>query len=164
MIGDLKMQTEDAIPRGCCGGNTVALLDVGGEGRYATAVNLNPSAEKTLGPDKGRPIPNRIDGRAEDIPLPDSSVKAIVVERTPLKNEAIEEIARVAADNATLVFRHPVDEHSDPHARVKEYINGEVDVAQLELDGQMVQQLTIRRCFIASGPNRRRTVSRSRGN
>tara|TARA_R110002072_G_scaffold101668_1_gene223904 strand:- start:4471 stop:4854 length:384 start_codon:yes stop_codon:yes gene_type:complete len=122
----------------------IALLDVGGEGRYATAMNLNPSAEKTLGPDKGRPIPNRIDERAEDIPLPDSSVKAIVVERTPLRNEAIDELARVATNDATLVFRHPVDEHSDPHARVIEQINGEVEIDQLEFDDQMVQQLTIR--------------------
>ncbi|QDV47540.1 hypothetical protein Enr13x_74500 [Stieleria neptunia] len=122
----------------------IPLLDVGGEGRYATAMNLNPSAEKTLGPDKGQTIPNRIDGRVENIPLPDSSVKAIIVERTPLRNAAIHELARVATDDATLVFRHPVDEYSDPHARVKERISGEVDIDQLELDGQMVQQLTIR--------------------
>lgn len=139
------MPIEDSLSHGCCGGKTVAFLDVGGEGRYATAVNLNPSAEKTLGPDKGQPIPNRIDGRAEKIPLPESSVKTIVVERTPLKNEAIEEIARVAADDATLVFRHPVDEHSNPHARVKKHIDGEVKVDQIDLDGQTVQQLTIRR-------------------
>ncbi|EGF24903.1 MULTISPECIES: class I SAM-dependent methyltransferase [Rhodopirellula] len=139
------MPIEDSFPHDCCAGNTVAFLDVGGEGRYATAVNLNPSAEKTLGPDKGQPIPNRIDGRAEDIPLPESSVKTIVVERTPLKNEAIEEIARVAADDATLVFRRPVDKHFNPHARVKKHIDGEVEVDQTDLDGQMVQQLTIRR-------------------
>lgn len=122
----------------------IALLDVGGEGRYATAINLNPSAEKTLGPDKGQPIPNRIDGRAEDIPLPDSSVKAIVVERTPLRSEAIDELARVATDDATLVLRHPVDEHSDPHARVKEHMSGELEFDQFQLGGQIVQQLTIR--------------------
>tara|TARA_A100001391_G_scaffold196610_1_gene175513 strand:+ start:1449 stop:1877 length:429 start_codon:yes stop_codon:yes gene_type:complete len=138
------MQIEESFPRGCCGGNTVALLDVGGEGRYATAMNLNPSAEKTLGPNKGQPIPNRIDGRAEDIPLPDSSVRAIIVERTPLRNEAIDELARVATDDAILVFRHLVNEHYDPHTRVREQINGEVDIDQLELDGQTVQQLTIR--------------------
>lgn len=139
------MPIEDSFPHDCCAGNTVAFLDVGGEGRYATAMNLNPSAEKTLGPDKGQPIPNRIDGRAEDIPLPDSSVKAIIVERTPLRNEAIDELARVATDDATLVFRHPVDGHSDPHARVVKQIKGEVEIDQLEFDGQMVQQLTIRR-------------------
>ncbi|WP_286765240.1 MULTISPECIES: hypothetical protein [Rhodopirellula] len=138
------MPTGDSFVRDRCRGDMIALLDVGGEGRYATAMNLNPSAEKTLGPDKGRPIPNRIDERAEDIPLPDSSVKAIVVERTPLRNEAIDELARVATNDATLVFRHPVDEHSDPHARVIEQINGEVEIDQLEFDDQMVQQLTIR--------------------
>lgn len=122
----------------------IALLDVGGEGRYATAINLNPRAEKTLGPDKGEPIPNRIDGRAEDIPLPDRSVQAIVVERTPLRDDAIGEIARVATDDATLVFRHAVDQHSDPHGRVKQRIDGKVDVETVTLDGQVVQQITIR--------------------
>ncbi|EMB16383.1 MULTISPECIES: hypothetical protein [Rhodopirellula] len=148
------MPTEDSFVRDCFGGEMIALLDVGGEGRYATAMNLNPSAEKTLGLDKGQPIPNRIDGRAEDIPLPDSSVKTIIVERTPLRNESIQELARVATDDATLVFRHPVDEHSDPHARVKEQINGEVDIDQLELDGQLVQQLTIRHVKQAAPPKR----------
>lgn len=122
----------------------IALLDVGGEGRYATAINLNPRADKTLGPSKGEPIPNRIDGRAEEIPLPDHSVEVIVVERTPLRNEAIREIARVATDDATLVFRHCVDQHSDPHRRVVQQIAGNVNIEIVTLDGQIVQQLMIR--------------------
>lgn len=123
----------------------IALLDIGGEGRYATAMNLNPSGEKTLGPDKGTAIPNWIGGRAEDIPLPDRSVQAIVMERTPLRKEAIDEIARVATEDATLVFRHTVDQPSDPHARIVERISGKAEVARVTLDGQPVQQLTIRR-------------------
>lgn len=121
----------------------IALLDVGGEGRYATAINLNPSAEKTLGPDKGQPIPCRIGGRAEDIPLDDKSVETIVVERTPLRNDAIAELARVAADGATMVFRHWVDEFSDPHQRIRRMIDGDVSVEEANLGGQIVQQLTI---------------------
>ncbi len=122
----------------------IALLDVGGEGRYATAMNLNPHGEKTLGPDKGGAIPNRIDGRVENIPLPDRSVQAIVMEKTPLRNEAIDEIARVATDDATLVFRHSVDQHSDPHGRVLERISGIAETTPVTLDGQPVQELTIR--------------------
>jgi hypothetical protein len=55
-------------------------LDIGGEGRHAEAWNLNPSPVKTLGPEKGLPIPRRIAGRANAIPLPDHSVDRIIVE------------------------------------------------------------------------------------
>lgn len=67
------------------------------------------------------------------------------MERTPLRNEAIAEIARVATDDATLVFRHSVDRHSDPHRRVTQRINGKTEIASVNLDGQPMQQLKIRR-------------------
>lgn len=81
-------------------------LDVGGEGRYLDAWNLNPRATKTLGADAGRPIPNLIRGRAEAIPLPDSSVDLILVERTPLSDRSLREIARIAAPTARIILRH----------------------------------------------------------
>ncbi len=124
---------------------TITLLDIGGEGRYTTAVNLNPSAEKALGPQKGDAIPNRIDGRAECKPLLDSSVRVVVMERTPLRNEAIAEIARVATEDATLVFRNSVDRLSDPHRRVTQRINGKTEIASVNLDGQPMQQFKIQR-------------------
>lgn len=124
---------------------TIPLLDIGGEGRYVTALNLNPNAVKTLGPEKGQPIPNRLNGCTEDIPLPDNSVHTVVVERTPLTNEAIDEIIRVVADGGTLVFRHVVADAANPHHRVRERIEGTVDTEAIELDGQQVQQLVIRR-------------------
>ena len=58
-------------------------LDIGGEGRYADAWNLNPSAVKTIGPNRGQMIPRRIPGRADVIPLPDHSVDQVIMERTP---------------------------------------------------------------------------------
>ncbi|WP_425399204.1 methyltransferase domain-containing protein [Aeoliella sp.] len=124
---------------------TIPLLDIGGEGRYVTALNLNPNAVKTLGPEKGQPIPKRLNGRIEHIPLPDNSVQMVVVERTPLTNEAIDEINRVIADGGTLVFRHVVADEANPHQRVRERIEGTVDMEDIELDGQQVQQLVIRR-------------------
>ena len=33
------------------------ILDIGGEGRHPDAWNLNPRKTKTLGPDRGLPIP-----------------------------------------------------------------------------------------------------------
>lgn len=124
---------------------TIPLLDVGGEGRYATALNLNPRAEQTLGPNKGQPIPNRLNGRAENIPLPNNSVQTVLVERTPMKNEAIDEITRVVADGGTMVFRHVVDDETNPHQRVRERIGGTAETEDIELEGQQVRQLVIRR-------------------
>lgn len=124
---------------------TISLLDIGGEGRYATALNLNPRAEKTLGPEKGQPIPNRLNGRAEDIPLPDNSVQTVVVERTPVRDEALDEITRVVADGGTMVFRHVVADGINPHQRIRERIEGIVEMEDIELDGQQVQQLVIHR-------------------
>lgn len=142
---------------------TIALLDIGGEGRYVTALNLNPNAEKTLGPDKGQPIPNRLNGRTEDIPLPDNSVQTVIVERTPLKNEAIDEITRVVADGGTLVFRHVVADEANPHQRVRERIEGTVDTEDIVLDGQQVQQLVIRRSALCGSKSACVRYADSRG-
>lgn len=38
----------------------IELLDIGGEGRYLDAWNLNHNRMKTLGPEKRSPIPRRI--------------------------------------------------------------------------------------------------------
>jgi hypothetical protein len=65
---------------------TPFILDIGGEGRHPTAWNLNPRATKTLGPDRGEPIPRLIRGRGESIPLPDRSVDVVIVEQTPLQD------------------------------------------------------------------------------
>ena len=81
-------------------------LDVGGEGRHQMAWNLNPSPVKTKGVDRGRPIPRLILGRAEAIPLPDKSVDRLIVERTPLRRRALEEIGRVIMPRGCVILRH----------------------------------------------------------
>lgn len=140
---------------------TISLLDIGGEGRYATALNLNPRAEKTLGPEKGQPIPNWLNGRAEHIPLPDNSVQTVVVERTPLRDKALDEITRVVADGGTMVFRHVVTDGINPHQRIRERIEGIAHTEDIELDGMQVQQLVIRRSE-SCGTSRIRGVDRDR--
>lgn len=94
---------------------TIHQLDIGGEGRYPSAWNLNPRATKALGPNAGQPIPNLIAGRAEKIPLPDSSVNLILVERTPLRDQSLKEIARIAAPTARVILRHARPAWADPH-------------------------------------------------
>jgi hypothetical protein len=122
-------------------------LDVGGEGRHPQAWNLNPRATKTVGPDAGQPIPNLIVGRAEAIPLPDGSVENIVVERTPLRDQSLKEIARVAAPSARVVLRHARPPWSDPHQRAADFWGPPVGQRLCQIAGQFVQESE----FILSG-------------
>jgi hypothetical protein len=118
----------------------VRQLDVGGEGRYPDAWNLNPRATKTLGADAGRPIPKLIKGRAEAIPLPDSSVDLILVERTPLSDRSLQEIARIAAPTARIILRHARPPWSDPHQRAARSWGPPIQQRLTHLAGQTVQE------------------------
>lgn len=71
--------SDQTMPRPLFPITPIRQLDIGGEGRYPEAWNVNPRATKTLGSDAGHPIPNLIKGRAEAIPLPDSSVELILL-------------------------------------------------------------------------------------
>ena len=118
-------------------------LDIGGEGRHLDAWNLNPSATKTLGPDRGRPIRRHILGRAEAIPYPDQSVDRIIVERTPLRKAALTEIVRVIALGGSVMLRHAVPFDIDPHALAKEILPGRVTQRLVQMSGQTLQQIHI---------------------
>ena len=57
------------------------VLDIGGEGRHPGAINLNRVRHKTLGPERGHPIPQLVVGRADAIPLADHSIDRVIIER-----------------------------------------------------------------------------------
>ena len=116
------------------------MLDIGGEGRYDEAWNLNPSSFKTRGPNRGAPIPRLIRGRAEAIPLADNSVDVIVVERTPLSPAALFEIKRVIFADAIIVLRHAMPPICDPHRRAYEVLPGRIRRRQIFVCGQWVQE------------------------
>lgn len=115
-------------------------LDVGGEGRYPEAWNLNPSAVKTLGPNRGQPIQRRIAGRAEAIPLPDNSVLKVIVERTPLRAASLHEIARVIANGGIIILRHARHPYYDPHLLARELFPGTALTRICCLGGQELQE------------------------
>jgi hypothetical protein len=119
------------------------LLDVGGEGRHVRAWNLNPSGVKTLGAERGQPIPRHIPGRAEAIPLPDDSVRVVIVERTPLREAAIDELQRVVMPGGVLVLRHHVNAISDPHARVLQRRLGTAQSACIRRGNRCLQQTLV---------------------
>ena len=116
------------------------LLDIGGEGRYSKAWNLNPGHVKTIGPQRGAPIERHIPGRAEAIPLADRSVRWILVERTPLREAALREIARVVMPGGLIVLRHVVGSSIDRHRTARAILPGSVRERVICLRGQTVQE------------------------
>ncbi len=118
-------------------------LDIGGEGRHAGAVNVNPRRHKTLGPLRGVPIPRLLVARADAIPLAGRSAMRVLVERTPLSTAALAEIARVIAPRGTIVLRHVPLAHRDRHARVRKLVGGSAFRRILRIGGQMVQETRI---------------------
>src|SRR5688500_1469436 len=96
------------------------VLDIGGEGRHPRAWNLNPSRVKTLGRHRGAPIPRLILGRADAIPLADGSVDRVYVERTPLRDAALREIARIIRPGGVVTLRHVVIPGRDRHGRARQ--------------------------------------------
>lgn len=119
---------------------TAFTLDIGGEGRHQAAWNLNPSPVKTKGADRGSLIPRLILGRAELIPLPDKSVDRLIVERTPLRRRALEEIRRVATPTGLVILRHAVPLDIDPHRLAVQVLDGCTQQRTVHIDGQRVQE------------------------
>jgi hypothetical protein len=120
------------------------VLDIGGEGRHARAWNLNPRPCKTLGARRGEPIPRRIPGRAEAIPLADASVDRIYLERTPLTPGGVREMARVIRPGGQVILRHVTWPGRDRHALAKKLLRGSVRERQRSLWGTIVQESIIR--------------------
>lgn len=123
---------------------TTFTLDIGGEGRHREAWNLNPSPVKTRGPDRGKPIPQLILGRAEAIPLPDDSVDRVIVERTPMKRHALEEIERVISPRGTIILRHAVPPIIDPHRLAIQLLPGRIQQRAVRIDGQPLHETIFR--------------------
>ncbi len=115
-------------------------LDIGGEGRYEDAWNLNPSAVRTVGPHCGELIPQRIPGRAEAIPLPNQSVARVIMERTPLRKASLYEIARIVDRHGTIVLRHATPPNFDPHLLARVLLPGHVTQRRVRIDRQVLQE------------------------
>jgi hypothetical protein len=128
------------------------VLDIGGEGRYPTAWNLNPRALATLGAGRGRPIPRLIRGRGESIPLADNSVDVLIVERTPLTTALLLEMRRVAKPSAIAILRHAVSPLGDPHRRALAVLKGTGRQRMTRIGRQAVRQTVVR--FLRRFPSR----------
>ena len=119
------------------------IVDIGGEGRYPEAWNINPSRCKTFGPRRGEPIPRLIRSRAEAIPLPDRYVDMIIVERTPLSRTSFEQIRRIARPPALLLLRHARPFGLDPHRLAKKMLPGRHYEEKCMIGSKTYQQTVI---------------------
>jgi ubiquinone/menaquinone biosynthesis C-methylase UbiE len=126
------------------------LLDIGGEGRNLRAWNLNPSRVKTIGRDAGHPIPRLIAGRAEAIPLPDSTVEQVIVERTPLRRAALNEIFRVLIPRGLIILRHARPPWSDPHTLAISVFGKPIQRRICHIGHQTLQESIFRRPAFAN--------------
>jgi SAM-dependent methyltransferase len=88
-------------------------IDVGGEGRFSTAYNLNPRTTTTTTGIPGQPIPNLVLGVGERMPFPDHSANLITIENAPIRPRAASELARVIKPGGTILLWHPT-----PYAQV----------------------------------------------
>lgn len=109
-------------------------LDVGGEGKYPDAANLNPASEGAHGP-----IPNRISGRAESNGLDDGCADHVSAESIPLHHPGVVEgIVRLVAPGGTVRLENPSDFRPAAHAheRLRELLGG--DASSRVVDGVLV--------------------------
>ncbi|HMC64797.1 MAG TPA: hypothetical protein VKI65_07645 [Gemmataceae bacterium] len=86
-------------------------IDIGGEGKYPAAINLNPSPTTTIGigAPVGIPIPNHVAGIGESMPFADDFAEIITVESTPIYPATAREIARVIKPGGRIRLFHPTD-------------------------------------------------------
>jgi hypothetical protein len=126
------------------------ILDIGGEGRYPEAWNLNPKSRKTLGQQRGKPIPRLIQGRGECIPLPNRTVDVVIVERTPLRLATLSEMLRVARPSARIILRHACAHRRDPHQLAVQVLTGAVEQRITMIGRQTVQETVIRLSSLTS--------------
>lgn len=118
----------------------IELLDIGGEGRYENAWNLNPRSRKTIGQEMGLAIPSHILARAERIPLPDGCVQQIIMERAPLRRAAVFEMVRVIVPGGTITLRHNAATGLNPHCVAQQLIDADFSVQKIKIGCQELQQ------------------------
>jgi SAM-dependent methyltransferase len=98
------------------------LIDIGGEGRYLNAINLNPftSIQTTTGNSdsihKARPIINLVRGFAQNLPFDDKTAQCVIMEQIPLNPEPQligRELKRVVAPGGFLFVSNPQGAEED---------------------------------------------------
>jgi hypothetical protein len=106
------------------GGGKRVHIDIGGEGRYSDAINVNPRTLTTTTGEPGRQIPNLVQALGEKLPFKARVADLITVENTPLKAGAAEQIARVIKPGGEIRLIHPASYAESAHQRVIDAVRG----------------------------------------
>jgi len=121
------------------------VLDVGGEGRHPAAWNLNQPRERSGDSRAGGSIPRLIMGRADAMPLADRSVALAIVERTPLRADALRELLRVVKGDGAILLRHAITPAGDPHRVALKHLCGAITRRVFAHRGYRIQETIIQR-------------------
>lgn len=124
------------------------ILDVGGEGRYRRAWNVNPSLVATRGTRRGQPIARLIVARGEALPLATASVQLVIVERTPLRVATLREMGRVLAPGGRIVLRCNPGRSDSIRRRAEQNFLASMRERTKLVEGQLLHEFT----FVASTP------------
>ncbi len=119
-------------------------IDIGGEGRYPRANNVNPNTTTSTTGTPGRVIPNRVPGRGEKLPFPDRHADGISLENTPLSAQTAAEIVRVIKPGGSIRLQHWADYASETHSLVTNAIPN-CTVNQVTKGGYTITTITVPR-------------------
>jgi hypothetical protein len=101
-------------------------IDIGGEGRYPNAVNVNPNTVTSTTGTAGRPIPNRVAGTGQQLPFGNAVADGISLENAPILPRTATEIARVLKPGGSVRLVSPADYAKVAHQRVIDAVWGHV--------------------------------------
>lgn len=116
------------------------ILDIGGEGRYQGAINLNPNPLTSTTGEPDRIIPNWVPGIGDDIPLPNRVVDEVILENAPIGRRTLYEINRVSKSGSKVYLSHPIDYAETYYQRARSYF-GQSNVQRV--DEGIISKITI---------------------
>jgi RHS repeat-associated protein len=93
-------------------------IDIGGEGHFPRAINVNPLTTTTTTGVAGRPIPNLVRAVGEHLPFADQVADIVTIESVPISPVTASEIARVVAGGGEIRLVSPAQYATTAHARV----------------------------------------------
>ncbi len=127
-------------PGGAASGKP-AHIDIGGEGRYPDAINVNPGISGAQGPPPltsgptqvggagaaGRPIPNLVRAPGENLPFANRSIDTVTLENAPIRPRTVSEIARVIKPGGDIrLVGANTPEVLAAHLRIADAVGGKV--------------------------------------
>jgi len=118
-------------------------IDIGGEGRYPNATNVNPNNVTSTTGAPGRPIPNHVPGTGQKLPFGNGVADGISLENAPILPETAAEIARVIKPGGSIRLVSPAEYAKVAHQRVIDAVGG--TVVQVTENGITTTTITVPR-------------------